>query len=398
MQPRRHVPLSRLTSLLVSCALLASTAAPRGGATSGESGVRTAVSLSSARSAARRRGAAYRAGQFIVRFREDVAESERAALAASEGASRRALRGGSGVELWSLTQGKDVEATVAALSSRPAIEYAEPNYLITADQFTPSDTRFPEQWALRNAGQAGGEAGSDIGVIRAWAKTTGSPRTVVAVIDGGVDFSHPDLANNRWTNPADPANGQDDGGDGFVDDLSGWDWVSNSGVVTDPAGHGTAVAGLIAAEGDNGVGTAGVMWSASVMSLRVLDERGAGDVASAIEAIDYASARGAHVVNCSWGTDAESRALSEAVARAGRRGSLVVASAGNDSRDIDAAPRYPAAFDLPNVVAAAATNNFDQLTPWSNWGAGRAHVAAPGTDLLTTAPSGGYRVVSGTSA
>jgi subtilisin family serine protease len=132
---------------------------------------------------------------------------------------------------------------------------------------------------------------------------------------------------------------QDDDRDGFADDLYGWDWVAGSGRILDENGHGTAVAGIIAAQGNNGVGGTGVMWRASLMSLRMLDASGTGDVAAAVEAIDYAASHGAQVVNCSWGTDAESLALRDAVERANRRGVVVVvASAANGSRDLDSRP------------------------------------------------------------
>ena len=146
------------------------------------------------------------------------------------------------------------------------------------------------------------------------------------------------LPGNAWSNPRETENGRDDDRDGYADDLRGWDFVAQAGGVTDPNGHGTAVAGIIAAEGDNGVGVAGVMWRASLMSLRVLDGTGAGDVAAAVEAIDYAVAHGASVVNVSWGTGGHSRSLRDAVWRAGRRGVLVVCSAGNSGRSVDSEP------------------------------------------------------------
>jgi subtilisin family serine protease len=166
----------------------------------------------------------------------------------------------------------------------------------------------------------------------------------------------------------------------------------------DEQGHGTSVAGIIAAEGNNGRGVAGVMWRASLMSLRVLDAGGTGDVATAVEAIDYAVAHGASVINCSWGTDADSQFLRDAIERAGRKGVVVVASAGNAGRDIDAQPYYPASYDLPNLITVASTDGFDNLATFSNRGAAGVDVAAPGVDILTTQLGGDYRVVSGTSA
>jgi RHS repeat-associated protein len=334
-----------------------------------------------------------------VRFRAGVLDQDKETVAAARGARRgRKLRGSSGLEKLTIESGQDAAALAAELRANPAVEWAEPNFLITKSQAIPDDVRFNEQWALRNDGQMGGASDADINATTAWQKVTGAPGTIIAVIDSGVDFTHPDLRNNQWTNGAEKENGKDDDHDGFVDDLRGWDWVADSGTVRDEQGHGTAVAGIIAAEGNNGEGVAGVMWRASLMSLRVLDQMGMGDVASAIEAIDYAATHGAQVINISWGMEDASLGLSDALERAGRAGAVVVCSAGNGGRDIGSTPYYPASFDLPNLIAVASTDSFDQLTSWTNRGAARVAVAAPGADILTTKMGGGYLLVSGTSA
>jgi len=222
----------------------------------------------------------------------------------------------------------------ATLSANPLVDIAEPNYLITADQSAPNDPRFPEQWALSNTGQNGGQSGSDIGAPGAWAKTTGAASTIIAVVDSGIDFTHPDLVSNERVNPNEQPNGIDDDADGYVDDLNGWDYVTDTGTITDGQGHGTAVAGIIAATGNNGIGITGVMWQASLMSLRVLDSTGTGDVAHAVEAIDFAVSHGAQVINCSWGTDEASAALKDAIARAAQHDVVVVAGAGNSGRSL----------------------------------------------------------------
>lgn len=211
---------------------------------------------------------------------------------------------------------------------------------------------------------------------------------MIAVIDSGIDFTHPDLVNNQWFNPAASMNG----------DLHGWDYVDDSAEIKDEQGHGTAVAGIIAAEGNNTAGTSGVMWRASLMSLRVLDNTGTGDVADAIEAIDYAVTHGAQVINLSWGTNGESLALKEAIDRALKRNVVVVCSAGNSSRDLENNPYYPASFGLQGLIGVAASDNIDRLASWSNWGVRSVSVAAPGTNILTTQMGGGYWSVSGTSA
>ncbi|HYY58406.1 MAG TPA: S8 family peptidase, partial [Pyrinomonadaceae bacterium] len=339
-----------------------------------------------------------REGEVLVRFREGIAEADKSALAGSLGARRgRRVRGKSRIERLNLTSGRDPQAVAAELRLNPKVELAEPNFLLHHDELVPDDGRFGEQWALRNTGQGGGLVGSDINAAMAWEKTTGAQSTVIAVIDSGVDFTHPDLALNQWTNPGEVENGRDDDGNGFVDDLHGWDWVSGSNLIHDEQGHGTSVAGAIAAQGNNADGITGVMWRAGLMSLRVLDNTGTGDIATAVEAIDYAIERGAHVINCSWGTNEESLILRDAIERAGRSGVVVVCSAGNSGRDIETAPYYPASFGLPNLVAVASTDGFDRIASFSNHGATHVTVAAPGTDILTTQMGGGYRVVSGTS-
>jgi subtilisin family serine protease len=334
-----------------------------------------------------------RAGQLLVRFRPDASEAQREEILRRSGSRYRTLRGSSGLTLLTYATGENVEATAATLASHPAIEFAEPNYLIKADQIAANDPRAPEQWVLAD----GEQAGAGINVTRAWEQTTGSAQTVIAVIDSGIDFSHPDLSANQWTNAGEQDNNRDDDGNDLSDDLHGWDFVADGSEIKDELGHGTAVAGIIAAEGNNGVGVTGVMWRAALMSLRVLDGSGTGDVAGAVEAIDYATAHGASVINVSWGAPHLSQALAGALARAGQRGVLVVCSAGNEGNNIEGIGRYPAAYNLPHVISVAATDNSGQLTSWSNWGGARVSIAAPGVDILTTARGGDYRPVTGSS-
>jgi len=312
---------------------------------------------------------------------------------------KRRLRGGSNIERLELLGGQSPQATALELMLEPSVEFAEPNFLIRHDQFgSPDDPEFGNQWSLRNIGQSGGQFGSDINVSSAWQTTTGSTAVPIAVIDSGIDFTHPDLVNNRWHNPNEQANGLDDNGDGYVDDLNGWDFIAGGPTIIDQQGHGTAIAGIIAAQGNNGIGMSGVMWRSSLMSLRVLDGTGTGDVADAAEAIDFAVSHGALVINLSWGTSAQSLALKRAIERATRRGVVVVCSAGNNSQDLDVTPYYPASFRSHDLLVVAASDNFDQLTSWSNWADRTVSIAAPGLNILTTQIGGGYAMVSGTSA
>jgi subtilisin family serine protease len=256
-----------------------------------------------------------REGEVLVLFRAGASEQDKANVAAGHDSKRGKLRGESGVEKLDLPSGKSVESAALELSQEPSVEFAEPNFLIKPDQVspsaevTPNDSRFSEQWSLKNTGQSSGRFGSDIGVTSGWHTSTGAQGTVIAVIDSGIDFTHPDLSNNEWTNPT-PTNG----------DIHGWDYIADSPTIKDEQGHGTAVAGIIAARGNNGDGVSGVMWQASLMSLRVLDNTGTGDIASAVEAIDYAVAHGAQVINLSWGTSSSSVALKSAIDRATKRG------------------------------------------------------------------------------
>ncbi|HKR59587.1 MAG TPA: S8 family serine peptidase, partial [Pyrinomonadaceae bacterium] len=385
------------------------------------------------RAPAQQSAAPRRNGELLVRFRGGMSEQDKANAAASQGARRsRNLRGESGIEKLELNPAQNPEAAAQQLRLNPAVEFAEPNFLIQHDELRleatsrgkfkgpaqplfeanvydpaspliapsapelmpqsqgiqPNDPRFPEEWALSNNGQSGGQFGSDIGVTAAWQTTAGARSTVIAVIDSGIDFTHPDLLNNQWSNPwAGPDR-----------DLHGWDYVANSGTIIDEQGHGTAIAGIIAAEGNNAIGVSGVMWHASLMSLRVLDNTGTGDVADAVEAIDYAVAHGAYVINISWGTSGESLAVKDAIERALLRGVAVVCSAGNSGQNVEQTPYYPASFNIRDLISVAATDNFDQLSSWSNWGRSRVSVAAPGTNILTTQRGGGYWLTTGTSA
>jgi YD repeat-containing protein len=381
-----------LFPILLTCSLFLSSIAPFTVRAAKAERERTSSAPLKANRYQKKKGG-WRNGDLLIRF-NNISLQQRQALVQSLGAkSARRLRGNSLTYKLKLAEGQDAQAVAAQLRSNPAVQSAEPNYLVSRDEVVPNDPRFAEQWALRNTG-----TGADIQAASAWETSTGAPTTVIAVIDSGIDFSHPDLTNNRWTNTRETANGQDDDHNGLIDDLHGWDWVAESSTVRDEMGHGTSVAGIIAAEGNNAEGISGVMWRASLMSLRMLDGTGIGDISAAVEAIDYAVANGAKVINCSWGTDEYSTLLKDAIERAGRAGVLVVTSAGNDGRDIDAAPYYPASYNLPNVISVASVDVTGSLAAWSNWGATSVQVAAPGVDILSTKMGGGYEVVSGTSS
>jgi subtilisin family serine protease len=253
---------------------------------------------------------------------------------------------------------------------------------------------------MANTGQLGGTAGADISASGAWDVATGGDVTV-AIIDTGIDADHPDLRANIWHNPNEVQNGLDDDGNAMIDDINGVDYANGDTDPSDDAGHGSHVAGIVGAEGDNGVGVAGVSWRVRLMALKFLDGNGEGNTADAANAIDYAVDHGARVVNASWGGPAFSQTLYEAVQRAADRGVVFVAAAGNEGNDSDASPDFPAAFDLPNVISVAASDRNDQLLPYSNYGHGSVDIAAPGDDIYSTVPPevdpSGYANFSGTS-
>jgi RHS repeat-associated protein len=398
----RTSSFSRFISLLLSYLLAISLYAPftlRRTVAATSSKTNTSTNATPPASSASKHKGKYKDGELIVRFKQNLSEQEKKQLVESQGAQlSKKLKGKSRIEKITLSQGQDVDAIASQLRKSPAVEFVEPNFLVARDQVSPGDPRFAEQWALKNTGQSGGQPNSDIGAVSAWETTTGSQTTIIAVIDSGIDFTHPDLQHNQWTNSNEQPNGRDDDNDSLTDDLHGWDWVGGDNDPRDMQGHGTAVAGIIAAEGNNSVGITGVMWKASLMNLRVLDNTGNGEIADAVEAIDYAVDHGASVINCSWGTDDESLALKDAIERAGTSGVVVVSSAGNSGRDIETEPYYPSSFGLSNQIVVASTDNFDHLSSWSNYGGTHVTVAAPGTNILTTTFNGGYTTVTGTSA
>ncbi|HZN03047.1 MAG TPA: S8 family serine peptidase, partial [Candidatus Polarisedimenticolia bacterium] len=341
-------------------------------------------------------GPRYVEGEILVKFRCDAHVASRGPVRADVAGSTQ-RRFASGAELWRLGAGVAVQDALQRVKGMPGIEYAEPNWLLHATRI-PNDPFFPQQYGLANTGQEGGEAGADIDAAGAWDISTGGASVIVAVVDTGIDLDHPDLVPNLWTNPDEiPGNLVDDDGNGRIDDVHGWDFVNDDGDPRDDEGHGTHVAGTIAAAGDNDLGVAGVAWRARLMALKILDASGTGTTSDAIQAIDYAAARGARILNASWGGGGFSMAMLESIRDAGAHEVLFVAAAGNDAADSDLVPFSPAGYDAPNVVAVAATDRHDHLAPFSNFGGTKVDLAAPGVDILSTLPGGTYGLSSGTS-
>ena len=240
-------------------------------------------------------------------------------------------------------------------------------------------------------------AGMD--VSRAWNITTGSPDIVVAVIDTGVDRTHPDLIANIASNPAEiPGNGVDDDGNGYVDDVNGWNFSANTNDPTDLNGHGTHVSGTIAASGNNNIGVVGVARSSRILPVQFLSAAGVGYTSDAIAAVNYARIRGARLINASWGGGGYSILLHDQIAQfISDNHGLFVAAAGNNASNNDVAPTYPACYDLPGIVAVAATTSSDDLAFFSNYGRTTVDVSAPGSNILSSYLNSGYAFASGTS-
>ena len=314
-----------------------------------------------------------------------------------------------GLTLVKLPAGVTVEAAQSSLNQSPDILYAEPNYKRQLAAI-PNDQRFGELWGMHNIGQTGGTAGADVNAPEAWEIHTGSSDIIVAVTDTGVDYNHPDLMGNMWVNTAElnGTPGVDDDGNGYIDDIYGYDFGDNDSDPMDDApfiaGHGTHVSGTIGAVGNNGIGVAGVCWDVGIMACKIADANGDLVNAAIISSIQYAINNGADVINASWGGYYYSQADYDVIRAAGNAGVLFVAAAGNEAWDNDSfLPHYPSSYNLDNIIAVMATDHDDLRSIWwpgfseSNYGAGSVDLAAPGSGILSCFPGGGYVQMGGTS-
>src|SRR2546422_997902 len=348
------------------------------------------------------------ANEVLVKFRPTTFQSVLEAQAAGEVDESEWVGGTGLLRLHSVS--KNVASLVRELSARPDIKYAEPNYIVHTTAI-PNDPRFGELWGLQNTGQTIrgflGISGADIGATAAWDISTGSRANVAAVIDTGIDYTHPDLAANVWSAPAT-----------FTVTIGGLTIICPAGShgfnaitnVCDPLddhNHGSHVSGTIGAVGNNGTGVVGVNWTASIMGSKFLDATGSGTTANAINAIEFAvqtkaafaatSGANVRVLSNSWGGGAFSQALLDEINRANANDMLFVAAAGNSISNNDVIPHFPSSYNAPNVVAVAATDNTDSLAFFSNFGPASVHLGAPGMDVLSTTIGGNYAYFSGTS-
>jgi len=348
-------------------------------------------------------------GEAIVKFRTAPAAGDVQQLGQQHDLDRMERAGRAGA-LRIRSRSRSAADLVRRLAANPNVEYVEPNYILRAVA-QPDDPQFPQLWGLLNTGQTingvAGTPGVDIHATDAWDVTVGSRDNVVAVIDTGVDYTHPDLADNIWSAP-----------DAFTVTIAGLQITCPKGShgfnaitkVCDPMDdnvHGTHVSGTIGGVGNNGVGVTGVNWTASIMASKFLDANGSGTLADALNAISFviqakqafASTLGANVrvMSNSWGGGNFSQAMLDEINLANTNDMLFVAAAGNNSSSNDSLPFYPASYNAPNVIAVAATSNLDQLAYFSNYGATTVHLGAPGVDIVSTAPNNGYLMASGTS-
>jgi subtilisin family serine protease len=292
--------------------------------------------------------------------------------------------------------GETTDEAVARLRASGRYEFVEPDRIVRA-LATPNDPSFGQQWALNNMGQDGGVAGADVGALAGWDILREAPNVIVAIVDTGMRLTHADLAGNLWRNPSPSSSG-------YVNDLHGINALvpktfAGSGNPSDDNGHGTHVAGIIGAVGNNGIGGSGVAWRVQLMPLKFLRADGSGTTSANIACLDYAIAHGVSIINASYGSNIYSAAEFDALKKVREAGIIVVAAAGNDGANNDVVNQYPAGYLLDNIVTVASTTRTGALASNSNYGAGSIDVAAPGDSVYSTFGSSdtAYQTLSGTS-
>jgi subtilisin family serine protease len=353
----------------------------------------------------------YKPGELIVRFASKADGKLRSLTEKNQILS--SLGGGNikcdftivpGLSVIELPADMTVEEALLTFNEANGILYAQPNYELNALSTFPDDPRFDELWGMHNMGQTGGMVDADIDAPEAWDIATGSSEIVVAVIDTGVDYTHPDLAANMWVNEAEfnGIPGQDDDENGYVDDIYGYDFRNNDADPMDDHYHGTHCAGTIGAVGNNSEGVAGVCWNVRIMALKFLSSGGSGWTSDAILCVEYSVLMGANLSSNSWGGGGYNQGLKDAIDAAGADGMLFVAAAGNDGANNDVYPHYPSSYDCESLIAVLATDSDDERSVhpgwWaSNYGLQTVDIGAPGSSILSCEPGGQYGHHSGTS-
>ncbi len=303
-----------------------------------------------------------------------------------------------------LPQGIELAEAIAAMQGDSRVAYAEGNEVIRlADVQNHGEAEAPNDldkklWGLNNTGQDGGKVGADISALKAWEVTTGDNSVngpLIAVIDTGIDYNHPDLKANMWVNPGEiPGDGIDNDGNGVIDDVYGYNAQANTGNPMDGHSHGTHCAGTIGAVGNNGEGVTGVMQNARMMAVKIFSDSGSTSTDAIVRGLMYSAKMGATITSNSWGGGGRSQAIYDAFAS---NPALHVIAAGNSNYDNDKRDNFPSNYDLDNIVAVAATTRNDDRASFSQWGATTVDVAAPGAQIWSTIPGGKYGNKSGTS-
>jgi hypothetical protein len=305
------------------------------------------------------------------------------------------------IYLLKLSGDSNILPIVEYYSSLPFIEYAEPNYIIQPPicikssnnhqnydsisnlESIPNDPDFGKQWGLHNIGQEGGKEDSDIDAPEAWDIEKGDENIIIAIVDSGVDYTHPDLADNIWINEDEiPDNNIDDDDNGFIDDIMGWDFAYGDSNPIDDCGHGTHCAGIAGAVTNNNIGIAGVCWNCKIMNVKIGFENNTEAVLPAALGVQYAADNGSNVISMSWGDYTHYQVLEDAINYAYDKGAVLLAAVGNEEDDIP--NDYPPAYE--NVIAVASTNNWDQRAIFSNYGS-IIDIAAPGQNIYSTMPT-----------
>lgn len=344
----------------------------------------------------------YARDEILVRFAAGVSAGEAQAAVAQIGASvTERFDIVENLYLVKLAPPMTPADAIAAFKTQGGTLYAEPNYTLRAFA-TPNDSRFSELWGLHNTGQSGGTTDADIDAPEAWDITTGSSSVVVAVVDTGIDYNHPDLAANMIQNETNCADGVDNDGNGHVDDCYGLDTINNDTNPMDDNRHGTHVAGTIGATGNNSVGVVGVNWNVKLMACKFLNASGSGSTSNAVKCLSYIATmkdRGVNIVatNNSWGGGGFSQSLEDAIDVQRQKGILFIAAAGNSTTDHDLGNVYPASHYLPNIIAVASQTRTNMLSSFSDFGRRTVHLGAPGSAILSTTLNNSYTSLSGTS-
>ena len=328
----------------------------------------------------------YKSGELLVRFRPEVTEQQvedlHRSLASTVIRTMPKLR----LQQITIREGLTEDEAIRLYKASGLAENSERHALRYPDK-TANDPYVDLQWGLAN-----------IKAAEAWNITSGKPEVIIAIIDTGVDYRHPDLQGNIWSNTKELKGvaGVDDDSDGYVDDIRGWDFADHDNDPMDVSGHGTHVAGIIAAMGNNGLGIAGINWQAKIMNLKVATDNNSDSFEefAIIAAIQYAIDHGAKIVNCSFGGSGKSDEEELAFSAMKDKGILAVCAAGNSSQNTDLYPNYPASYNFGNIISVAASGSDDQLASFSNYGPASVDLMAPGVDIYSTVPEGSATTAS----